>query len=171
MKSIIYKVTLFSLMCMLTTACMFGTRPPTATNFYDLGNDNPVYVTGLNIGDITVTSCYNTRMVFRTKPWKVELAEYHRWLTPPDQLLENSLDLAFKTASSPTVDIHIARLEMDEVTSKFIFVANYTISCKKSKSRRFSVRQKTESVTPAEFSKMFKAATAKLLKEINNEIK
>lgn len=171
MKTIIYKISLFSLLCTLTTSCMFGNRTPITTNYYDLGNDSPIYSSSLNIGNVSVTSCYNSRMVFRTAPGKVEFAEYHRWLIPPDQLLENALYLAFKPANSPTVDIHIARLEMDEMNSQFVFDANYTISGEQSTKYRFSVRQKTDFVNPNEFSKILKLTVAKLLKEINDEIK
>lgn len=168
---LLFRLSLLAVICTFMSACLFEGRQKDTTNFYDIGNDFPIYQKGLGIGTVSATACYNTRMVFRTKTGNIDFAEFHRWAVTPAQLIENLLTISFENIKSPTIKLHISRLEMDELNSEFIFSANYSIKIgEECKNRRFNYSQKVDKAIPSEFSKAFRVAALKLLSEINNGI-
>lgn len=165
------RLSVLTVICTFITGCLFEGRQTDSTVYYDLGNEFPIYQKKLGVGTISATASYNTRMVFRTETGNIDFAEFHRWAVPPAQLIENLLVISFEKSTAPVIDLHISQLEMDELNSKFIFSANYTLKKEgERKSHRFSYSQKVDKAVPVEFSKAFRTATLKLLKEINDGI-
>ncbi len=156
--------------CLLNSSC--ATRGhSTKTNYYDLGSSVPSFEAGACPGLFSADPRYDSKMVFRTASGKVEFADYHRWVMPPQLLLESFLSLSFQPAGKPVIDLHIAKLELDETTSEFIFIADYAIKTQGEKlKKRFALRHKVPSATPRAFSKAFKDAAVKMMVEINEQV-
>ncbi len=161
------KTLAFSIMVILVSSCLSRTTPP-QTSYYDLNIEVPETKSELTIGKFTAESQYNLKMVFRTKDNKVDFSSFHRWANNPEELLKNYCKMAFKPSADKTLNLHIIRLELNEVTSNMVFIADFEINDKTS---RFSKQIKVDNNTPEAFSKAFNSAANELIKTINLSLK
>lgn len=160
------KLLIFSVIAILVSSCVGRTTPP-QTSYYDLNIEVPETKSKLNIGKFTAESQYNLKMVFRTKDNKVDFSSFHRWANNPEDLLKNYFKMAFEPSAEKTLNLHIARLELNETNSKMVFIADFEIN---GKSSSFSKQVKVETNTPEEFSKAFNTAANELIVTISKSL-
>lgn len=75
--------------------------------------------------------------------------------------------MAFEPSAEKTLNLHIARLELNETNSKMVFIADFEIN---GKSSSFSKQVKVETNTPEEFSKAFNTAANELIVTISKSL-
>jgi len=117
---------ILAVLLLFLVSCL-GPREYSPINNYDLGKARQTGIR-LNIGTIDQNGPYNSRMMFRTTPEKVEINEYQRWTRSPDLVLNDYLKGSFVPGGNYSLEGEIITFENDLVSSKALFIFYYKIT-------------------------------------------
>ena len=95
-------------------------------NTYDLGLPEATNIK-LSIGSIDQSGPYNSRMLYRVTPQKLEINEFERWTQSPDLILNSYLKKAFRPARDLTLEGEIISFENNLVTEQALFIFQFKI--------------------------------------------
>ena len=96
-------------------------------NTYDLGLPEPTGIK-LNIGSIDQSGPYNSRMLYRVSPQKLEINEFERWIQSPDLILNSYLKKAYTPSREHTLEGEIISFENNLVTGNALLIFQYKIT-------------------------------------------
>lgn len=127
-------------------------------NTYDLGHIEQT-ATKLNIGSIDQNGPYNSKMIYRVSPQKLELKEYDRWSQSPDLILTNFFKKAFQPRNDLSLEGEIISFENNLITGHAILSFQFKIT---KAGRIIQEGIFNEKVPCGESSEEFAAAMSKL---------
>ena len=111
---------------LLLGSCL-GPREYSPINNYDLGKARQTGIR-LNISTIDQNGPYNSRMIFRVTPEKVDINEYQRWTRSPDLVLNDYFKGSFIPGGNYFLEGEIIAFENDLVSNKAVFTFYYKIT-------------------------------------------
>ena len=118
----------FLLICITCLYCScLAPAKYSPVNTYDLGHIEQTNIK-LNVGSIDQNGPYNSKMISRVTPQKLELNEFERWAQSPDLILTNFFKKAFQPTNDLTLNGEIIAFENNILSGQATLTFQYKLT-------------------------------------------
>ncbi len=99
MMKILRFLSIFGMMVVTGCSIFPEAQPDIPVSYFDIGTPLKIVETGksnkIDIQDVRTTDPYNERMVFRSSDTHLQIDDYNRWASAPNEMFKNYFILAF----------------------------------------------------------------------------